>query len=274
MEMPTADPRDLRIGTGPGIRGETCDICMEAMRDDHASISHVACQNTFHKTCFDAWVGCNFSQSVPATCPKCRATLSSPAPFPLPDRLAESPFYAVAPWPIYPPEVRSFSERGLATTESEMYDYFVGAGFPTTAFLDRVGRDNERASVWIADYFIRLSRAQNLNDNEAFAHVARVGDNARNSQFTEEEVDTFLEEVGPGEVATDCEIIDSMGTRRPRPSVVRFFDNNPGPAYRWLTSNMAHTQRELGLDIGQMNVVKSAFLASVRQALQARQQNA
>ena len=155
-----------------------------------------------------------------------------------------------------------------------MYDYFVGAGFPTTALLDRVGRDNERARAWIADYFIRLSRAQNLNDNEAFARVARAGDTARHARFTEEEVDTFLEEVGPGEVATDREIIDSMGTRRPRPSVVRFFDNNPRHADEWLTSNMAHTQRELGLDIGQMNVVKEAFLVSVRQALQARQQNA
>lgn len=272
--MPKSGSRDLKTGTGPGVRGKTCDICMEAVGDDHPSISHVACQNTFHQTCFNAWADHTFSLSVPTTCPKCRVALRCPPTSSVPDSLAGSQFYAAAPWPIPPQHCRSFSERRLTTVESEMYDYVMGDGCPTTALLDRVDRDGERAQAWLADYFIRLSRAQNLNDNDAFARIAEACDTARRALPTLERADTFRDEIGPDEVATDREIIDSMGNRRPRPSLVRFFENRPRHAHEWLTSYMVHTQRQLGLDIDLMNEVKETFLASVRRALQARQQNA
>ncbi len=107
--------------------------------------------------------------------------------------------------------------------------------------------------------------------HDAISRVARTCDAARRALHTLEMVNTLYDEIGPDEVATDREFIDSMGNRRPRPSVVHFFEYRSRHAHEWLNSYMAHTQRELGLDIDLMNEVKEGFLVRVHQAIQARQ---
>lgn len=268
--MNSADLQDIRLGNGSGTRGSTCDICTEVMRDSDATATHISCENTFHTTCFDDWTETNHRQGSSTTCPKCRATLSRPDPL--------SAFFAgnssdITPhFPVYPPDLRSFAERPVTTAESEMYDYTQVEASPGPALLDLFDTQRERARNWIGDYFVRLSRAQNLTNNEALIRLLDMWSRMGTSSVTHEQIVAFLGDIAPEEVATDLEIIDQMGRRRPRLSIVNFFENEPHEARDWLDARMTHTQRELGLDLDLMHQFREEFLTDVRRELRARQQ--
>jgi Ring finger domain len=267
--MNSTDLRDVMAGLGPGTRGNGCDICMEEIGVDDATITHINCENTFHKTCFDEWTDSNFVQHRTTTCPKCRMALNEPHP-----TLFDTLFGA--PHSPFPPAIPSFTVPRLTTVQSDMYDYDITmrdsneeGGFPTPALLHHFQTDQHSATLWVGDYFVRLRQAQNLSNEEAIARVIDcylILDQAP----VPESMDELEDQLEEGDIVTDLEIIDESGDRRIRPDVLDFFEEEPRRARDWLKCRMARTQRELALDYHQMHHLRRDFIRDVHREIRSR----
>lgn len=253
IKMNLVELRDIRLSIGPGIRGTQCNVCIEEIKPSHETVTHIGCENTFHSACLDSWADSNNVQSRSTTCPLCRAPLGGADG-------RESETLSI-----------------LTTVESEMYDYEMDlessrldGNFPTPAYLHRFHHQYRQAVDWMGDYFVRYCRAQNLTEEAALAHIMQYYQLQRNLSF-EWAVQAMETEVGDGESVTDLEIIDWLGQRRPRPTVVDFFQEHPTQACEWLDRRMSRTQRNLGLDADLMRQTRSAFMDKVHQEIRRRQ---
>jgi hypothetical protein len=156
-----------------------------------------------------------------------------------------------------------------------MYDFDMGdaarhgVGFPTPACFHYFHTHRRRWAEWLSDYFVRLSQAQGFDQLQA---VTRVVDcyMLMSRANVEDGIRTLQNELQEGEWATDLQIIEPTGERRPRPSVVNFFQAEARLAHDWLRDRMFRTQRELVLDFHQMNQIKAAYLESVRREIRMR----
>lgn len=284
--MDSADLQDVTVGSGPGTRGETCDICIEVINFSDETVTHNTCENTFHKACFDERANSNSSRRASATCPKCRARLSRPE-----TTSVWHHFHALQASNEGSPTTGQSDVRArpLTTVQADMYDYSMQInsvqdglptpeffGFPTPALFHHIETNRPQAIEWVSDYFTRLAQAQNLSSEEFIAHVVRyylMMEQVPQATILQE-THVINDEVEEREMATDLEVVDEEGRRRPRPSVVDFFEEHPLRARDWLRRRMGRTQRELFLDYEQMHELRRSFVRSVERAIRSRHQNA
>jgi Ring finger domain len=266
--------QDIKVGTGPGTRGNECEICMEVIEDGDASISHISCENTFHRACLDDWTKSNYVQVRSTCCPKCRGFLTGPGP-----TLFGFSFDQIAP---FPPPPAPFTGRLLTTLDLEMYDYAmqptdsITNDVPTPALIHRLQTRRSEFSTWVADYFLRQRRAQNLTNSQTISRILDcylLFDRSipRGPGPLADGLGVIHAEVGAGEAATDLEIIDDRGHRRPRPSVVDFFVGQPDEARAWLRRRTTATQVELGLNPDHAHKFWRRFERSVKREIRRRQ---
>lgn len=251
--------QNIRLQTGPGTRGDTCDICLEVIELSCNTVTHTSCANTFHKVCMDSWVDSNLGNETEITCPKCRGTLNALSS-PLNLELGSAA------------NGRAVAERWLSTIPVEMYDYDMRAGFPTPAFVHFMDKHEDRAVDWMSNYFNRLCRAQNLSHEECVHRVRECFDHMSHADRLDDSllIETELR-AADAVLVTDLETVDEFMIRRPRPSVVDRFEENPRRAREWLRYRMARTQTDLGLDRDEMARTRSAFLKTVSNEIRRRQ---
>lgn len=72
----------LRCGAGPGVRSNTCNVCMMEIHRRDPTVAHQSCRNCFHLTCFETWHTTQWEMRLATTCPMCRDQLNWPR-FPL-----------------------------------------------------------------------------------------------------------------------------------------------------------------------------------------------
>jgi hypothetical protein len=205
---------------------------MDVMKANDGTVTHVPCENAFHRACLEEWANTNFSNHTSPTCPKCRANVAVPRMRSVEASLGDPP--TALPLPLPP-----FGERSLATVQSQMYDFDMrdaarhGVGFPTPAYFHCFNTHRRRWVEWLSDYFVRLSQAQVLDQLQA---VTRVVDcyMLMSRADVEDGILTLRNELQEGEWATDLQIIEPTGERRPRPSVVNFSQAEPRVALDWL----------------------------------------
>lgn len=282
----------LNLGHGPGSRGNGCDICLEEMRDNDATITHVACQNTFHKSCFDSWAestnrwaNLSSSQYTTTTCPKCRATVNirsmSQLTSPLEDsrrRFRES-LESLADRALQ--RARELAPQhprtalNLTTAECEMYDYAMTDTRESTmvrvtvAWQHHFCAQNDRARTWLVEYFVRLREAQmlppeNLARSLTSIYIATV---EKPSRVYIRAVDSELRE---GERATDLEIIDEEGNRRPRKWVVDSYIRDPTEFIVTLQRRTRSIRELLALDLWHMHEVQNNLISRVQREVRRR----
>jgi hypothetical protein len=128
------------FGLDHGVRGNNGDICMDVMKADDGTVTHVPCENAFHRACFEEWANTNFSNLTSPTCPTCRANVAMRS---VEASLGDPP--TVLPLPLPP-----LGERSLTTMQSQMYDFDMGdaarhgSGFqllPVSIISTRTGVD-------------------------------------------------------------------------------------------------------------------------------------
>jgi Ring finger domain len=265
----SCDLQGVVLGIGPGTRGNTCDICTEVMAGNDNAVTHASCENTFHRACMDEWTNTNHRQLMPTTCPKCRAVLSRP------DAAYEED--------IGPSVGTRIIVAQMTTSERDMYDFDMragngsGAAFPTPAFLRFFDDQRQLAINWLSDYFVRLSDSQGLTVRQRFmvvmGHHLMMENNhymvmdGRDISNTFVVLDADLRDTETGSWATDLHIVDPQGRRQLRPSVVEFFESDPNRAYEWLYGRLDYTQRELGLDLGDRNLIMQSLTEQTRQEI-------
>ena len=270
--MHSAGVPDVRVGTGPGLRDKECEICREEIKDEDSSISHLSCANTFHRGCLDDWTKSNYALVRSTSCPKCRALLYGPGP-----TLFGISSNQVAPVSPSAP----LTGPTLTTSEIEMYDYIMQPtesstnDFPTPALIHRLQTRRSEFSAWIADYFLRQRQAQNFSNNQIVSRIMDcylIFDRAlpRDQVPLAKGLRVIHDEIRPGEAATDLEIVNDRGDRRPRPSVVEFYMEQPDEACAWLRRRTAATQTELRLDLGLMREFRWRFEKNVQREIERR----
>ena len=72
-----------------GIEKKECAICFESI--DDINTSTVKCGHTFHTTCLITWSISQANKNLPANCPGCRHTISSPPTLDLANILLYNP---------------------------------------------------------------------------------------------------------------------------------------------------------------------------------------
>jgi Ring finger domain len=258
--MDLTDFYDLRFRSGPGIRGNDCDICTEPIAHDEDTVTHIACKHTFHRACFKEWADTNYQQSTVTTCPQCRATLSSlPPTSPASDSGEDRHFhlFSIAP------------REGLPTTsKAEMYDcdmrvVDLRGNFPGAAFIHHYYGFAAHWCRWLSDYFIRYRFAHQLSSVQVAPLILEQRLLLERTR-TGVETSILVCELRMGEDATDLEIINvQSGERRPRPSVIAFYMENPQQGGEWLRDRMAFTQQELSLNLDEMYQIQQRFESHV-----------
>jgi Ring finger domain len=270
--MSSFEFREIRLAHGPRTRTNDCEICREPISDTDPTSTHVACSDTFHATCFNAWADSCSRLDDLTTCPKCRATftISNQAAVVLeclsnPDQAAGFLEHLV---------LITFANLPPTLPESEIYDYSMGDDFPTPAFVELIRADSNRGDELTADYLVRLIQAQDLDPAQFVARQAGINHRIGQGAADNDTVDDYLADMLllPDQVATDLESIDDAGQRRPRDSVVDRFEREPEQARAWLDAHLNGTRVELHLDQNGMDQVRAAFLQRVDLALQARRQ--
>jgi len=242
---------EMRYGHGAGIRGSECEICREQITDNDATITHMACENTFHRTCLDEWGESCIHNGEFATCPKCRARLSD---------LQLSDILQIA-FAVVPPSL----------PEEDMYDYSMGDDFPTPAFVELAGANRARGRALISDYVLRLAQAQRLPTPEVIARFADLTARLGQGATVQEAVDDYAADtLHLDEVATDLETIDAEGNRTPRNSVMDSFERDPDQAFARLDVRLAGIRTKLSLTQASMDKVRDEFLRRVEDVLRAR----
>ncbi len=257
--------RGMFVGQGPGSRRSNCDICIEQIESTEAVVTHDACDNTFHMSCFGEWVASNQRQGLPTTCPMCRVQLTGI----LEDSEWEdfaSIQEASASQYIHPPP---FNDESLATARAQMYEYeMLGDEFPTPALIHLFDTQGDAGIRWMGDYLSRQMQAQSLSPAEAANRLRTalvVLDNV-DMDYRLSVLEDELQE--DGEWATDFEVVENSGRRRPRRYLVNYFQVNPTRARDWLHDRIERTQHELNLDDVTMHEFTATILESVRREIE------
>jgi Ring finger domain len=242
--MSLAHFRDVTIGVGPGSRGDSCDICIQAMEATEATITHTTCQNTYHRSCFDQWTNLNDSQHQPTTCPKCRVVMREPADDPSMSPSLDSP-YSASNWDYQ--YVLSY-RRSLVSD----FDYDLqprgstNAIFPTGPLLRRFDLDPLLVIEWLDDYSTRIVEVEGQHSAEArqrFHEYLILLVQARAAGYGLFDHEQLL----PGETLTDLEIVPDFGSPRPRQWLLDWWQSDLPAAQQWLTLRNRRIQLALGL---------------------------
>jgi Ring finger domain len=247
-----AQAQEMRFAHGPGIRGNECEICREEMTAENCTVTHVACENTFHTPCLNGWASACLRNSEALTCPKCRATLGE---FILTDVIR-------IPFNVLP----------AMLPDEDMYDYSMGRDFPTPAFMQYMRVDPEAGVTYMSDYLIRLARVQDLTNAEVNARQANFMLRLSRGVTDDDAMREHLAETRDLDAAriTDLEIIDDDGTRTPLDSFMEFFESEPVQARTWLETRYSGIRDDLHLDRDVMVLVRNNILHRVEFHLQSR----
>lgn len=249
--------RKITVALGPGVRGDTCLICLEPVKPGGSSSTHDSCQNTFHRDCFDHWAIRNYTKQQMTTCPACREDLVSLAV-------------------IYeaPPSVTR------ATSKGSWYDYdmrvprfdtHLPRAITTPALLHRLSHPKHMLSGyrWLSGYLIRQARAhplltEELRHEQFRKYRALVSrELCRPDEMTRNAVLSVAREIKPGEIATDFEIISRVGKRRPRPAIVDLYSTDLEGGRSYVRQRLVSTRRNLRLSLDGMYQFQKRFETAV-----------